>query len=193
MQVIKYKFRMYPTESQEKELLQIIGSCRFVWNHFLAKEMEKYESEKKFNFFSKNSGDLTMLKKSEDFGWLKEPPAVALQQTIRNLDQALKQSFPSKKGASRRGFPKFKKRKNFAGSFTLQMVNSKRNIKTGKFHVAKGLDIKFTQHRELPSDFASCQIKQESGKWFLVLTCKKAKTLLAPSGHRFKLEGIRAE
>ena len=171
MQILKYKFRLYPTACQEQKLRQIIGSNRYVWNHFLAKEQEQYQLDKKFRFVNKNSVDLTALKQTTE--WLQHPPSTSLQQTLLNLDRALKQSF--KRNNAQKGFPKFKKKANFTGSFTLAMVSVNRNIKGDRFHVSKGLDIKFKQHRALPSDFKTCQIKQEAGQWFVVLTCEKAK------------------
>jgi putative transposase len=102
-------------------------------------------------------------------------PSTSLQQTLRNLDKALRQSFPKNKNSSRKGFPKFKKKRNFNGSFSLTMVNSKRNLKDNKFYVNKSLGIDVILHRDLPSDFASCQVKQEANKWFVVFTVKKEK------------------
>ena len=64
MQNLKIKFRLYPTKSQEIRLNQIAGSDRFTWNHYLAKEIDQYKLTKKFNFLSKNSADLTALKKA---------------------------------------------------------------------------------------------------------------------------------
>lgn len=182
MKVLKYKYRLYPTACQEQRLLQIAGSNRFVWNYFLALEMQQYQTDKKFRFLNKNSADLTTLKQAAGTEWLKtSAPATSLQQTLRNLDQALKQSF--KRGSSAaKGFPKFKRRSNFTASFTLAMTNARRNILGNRFHVARGLDIKFKQHRAAPSDFATCQIKQESGYWFVVLTCKKETVVLPPTG-----------
>jgi len=107
MKHLRYNYRIYPTVEQQSMLNQIGGSCRYIWNYYLNKEMERYKLDNKFNFFNKNSKDLTSLK--QNIEWLKIPPAIALQQTIRNLDQSLRQSF--KNANSRKGFPTFKKKK----------------------------------------------------------------------------------
>ena len=36
-----YKFRMYPNNEQEKLINKTIGSCRFIYNHFLDKKVQK--------------------------------------------------------------------------------------------------------------------------------------------------------
>ena len=112
MQNLKYKYRLYPNNSQIESLKQVIGSNRYVWNYFLQKETEQYQINQTFRFFNKNSSDLTSLKKATE--WLKQPPSTSLQQTIRYLDKALKTSF-KKNAKARKGFPKFKKKRNFDG------------------------------------------------------------------------------
>jgi putative transposase len=179
--LLKYKFRLNPTEKQEIRLNQIAGSCRWVWNYFLDQEQKQYKVDKKFRFLNQNSRDLTALKKATGTEWLSESPATSLQQTLVNLERSLKQSF--KRGnTTAKGFPKFKARKNFEASFTLAMVNAGRNISESKFHIGKDLDIKVILHRELPSDFKTCQIKKEGTRWFVVLTCEKEKVQLPKTG-----------
>ena len=181
MQNLKIKFRLYPTKSQEIRLNQIAGSDRFTWNHYLAKEIDQYKLTKKFNFLSKNSADLTALKKATDTVWLADSPSTSLQQTLCNLDRALKVFFKRKNAGQ--GFPKFKTKKNFARSFTLAMVNAKRNIKDqNHFYIPKIGQVKCKYHRDIPSDFKSCQIKQEGDRWFVVLTCSKEQSQLPKTG-----------
>ena len=175
MQVLKYKYRIYPSESQLKQLAKITGSVRYIWNYYLAEEQKQYQINQKFNFNYANSSDLTTLKKT--LVWLKEAPSTSLQQTLLNLDRALKQSFKSVKNG-RKGFPKFKAKRNFIGSFTLTMVNASRNIKDNKFYIPKVGDVKCVYDRKLASDFSSCQVKQEGDRWFVVITCRKEQEQL---------------
>jgi putative transposase len=58
------------------------------------------------------------------------------------------------------------------------MVNAKRNIKGEYFHIPNLGLVKAKYHREIPSDFSTCQIKREGDRWFVVLTCKKTITQL---------------
>jgi putative transposase len=174
MQNLKYKYRLYPSQEQIQLLNQVVGNNRYVWNHFLNQEMQQYQIDNKFRFFNKNSADLTSLKKATE--WLQSSPSTSLQQTIRYLDVALKASF-KKNSKATKGFPKFKKKRNFNGSFTLAMVNSDRNcdFNSGKFKIPNIGWIKCRYHRALPSDFKTCQIKQEAHNWFVVVTCTKPK------------------
>lgn len=40
-----YKFRIYPTKTQEEILRKTIGSCRFIYNHALATKSEAYKTD----------------------------------------------------------------------------------------------------------------------------------------------------
>jgi putative transposase len=171
MQILKYKYRIYPNNEQVSKLNQICGIQRAVWNNFLAEEMDRYENDGKFNFLHQNSKWLTELK--DYVPWLNKSPAVSLQQTLRYLDSAIKQSF--KKGSSKKGFPKFKKKRNNNGSFSLTMTSIKANIKGEQFYIPKVGLVNWKCHREVPNEFKSIQVKQEAGRWFVVLTTKKAK------------------
>lgn len=188
MQKVKYKFRLYPTPGQLNALAQVTGNCRFVWNHFLANEISTYQNSKKFNFEFKNCKDLTVLKKT--LPWLALAPSTALQTTLTNLNQSLTTFLKWKKTkiGPKRGFPRFKVKQNFKSSFTLTMVSTDRNIKNNKFYIPKVGNVECVFHRALPSDFSSCTIKQEAGKWFVVLTVDKPKVQLPKTSNHVGID-----
>ena len=181
MKLLKFKYRLYPSTSHVQLLNQVVGANRYIWNYFLDQENQQYQIDQKFRFLNTNSKDLTALKKATE--WLKLPPSTSLQQTLRYLDQALKASFP-KNTKARKGFPKFKKKRNFNGSFSLAMVNSKQNCNfdTNKFKVPNIGWINCKYHRAMPSDFKTCQVKQEAGYWFVVFTCNQQKQIRTSTG-----------
>ena len=81
-----YKFRIYPTKEQESLLSKHFGACRFVFNRYLNSRKETYLEEKKSLNYYDNANDLTVLKKDEQFVWLKEINSQSLQSSLRNLD-----------------------------------------------------------------------------------------------------------
>ena len=51
-----YKFRLYPNEEQKTFIHKSIGSCRFVYNHFLDVKIKYYtehktDAKKSLSFF----------------------------------------------------------------------------------------------------------------------------------------------
>ena len=82
------KFRIYPNKKQEVQIAQTLGCARFVYNYFLVIKKETYETEGKSISYNDCSKELTILKKTEAYKWLQDVDAVALQQSLRDLDKA---------------------------------------------------------------------------------------------------------
>jgi len=76
-----YKFRIYPNKNQEILIQKTFGSCRFVYNHYLAKRIEMYKTDKTTINYNQCSKDMTSLKK--ELEWLKEPDSHALQYSLK--------------------------------------------------------------------------------------------------------------
>jgi putative transposase len=112
MMLIAYKYRMYPDDEQREMFLKHIGACRFVYNLSLEQKIKVYETDKTSLSCYDLNAMLPDLKK--EFEWLKEINSQSLQQTNRNLDSAFKRFFREKKG-----FPKFKSRKNPIQTFSI--------------------------------------------------------------------------
>ena len=97
-----YKFRLYPNKEQEKMLANYFGSARFVYNHFLAKRKEQYEQTRKSSNYYEQAKELTAMKKTEAYSWLKEINSQTLQHALRHLETAYVNFF---KGRAK--FPRF--------------------------------------------------------------------------------------
>lgn len=100
-----YKYRIYPSKKQKELIQKTFGCTRFVYNYFLDLRIKKYNEENELFNNTKCCRELTNLKKT--LVWLKEPDKFALQNAIRDLDNAYQNFF---KGIA--GFPKFKSKKN---------------------------------------------------------------------------------
>ena len=108
MRLLKsYKTEIKPTLEQIQMINKTIGTCRFVYNFFLAHNKEVYEKEKKFVSgmdFSKWLNNI-YIKENHEYSWIKEVSSKSVKQSIMNADRAFKRFF---KGQSR--FPNFKKK-----------------------------------------------------------------------------------
>ena len=102
-----YKFRIYPNKQQEILIQKTFGSCRFVFNHYLAKRIEMYKNDKSSLNYNACSKDLTKLKR--EILWLTEVDSTALQSSLKDLDIAYQNFFRRlKQRDTKAGFPKFK-------------------------------------------------------------------------------------
>lgn len=105
-----YKIRIYPTKDQIDLIEKTFGCCRFVYNYFLAKSIKDYEETGKSNTYNQNSAFLTQMKKLDEYSFLKEVEAMALQASLRDLDTAYQNFFRNVRQGKKPGYPKFKKK-----------------------------------------------------------------------------------
>ena len=107
-----YKYRIYPNKEQQELINKHIGCCRYVYNLCLEKKINAYKTSKKSISCFELIKLLPTLKKEQETSFLKEVYSQSLQTAIRNLDSAYKKFFKEKKG-----FPKFKSKRNARQSF----------------------------------------------------------------------------
>lgn len=94
MIIKSFKYRIYPTRSQEILLNKTFGCVRVVWNHNVEK-------------FNKNEVSLTSTELRKEFEWMKEVSAAALQQKEMDFKQ-FKNQFFSKTRKKKVRKPNFK-------------------------------------------------------------------------------------
>lgn len=102
-----FKYRFKTNKKIEGELSRISGCCRFVRNKALALQKERLEAGEYCLSYPEMAALLLEWKAAPETSFLKEAPSQALQQTLMNLDKALKEAF-DKKNPKR--FPRFKKK-----------------------------------------------------------------------------------
>lgn len=162
-----FRYRFYPSPSQEVLLRKTMGCSRFVYNHFLALRIQEWTTNQKTVSYNETSSLLTQLKKEESANWLNDVSSVALQQSLQNLQEAYNNFFRGLKKKQKVGFPRFKKKSN-RNSITLTKAGF--TYKNGEVFIAKSkkkLNIRWS--KQLPSeDISSITISlTPSGKWFI--------------------------
>ena len=95
------KVRLYPTNPQKESLAQAFGSCRWLWNRFLALTNETYKETGKGLSRYELQKQLPSLKK--EFEWLSETYSQCLQVVCLNLSRSFINFFEK-----RADFPRFK-------------------------------------------------------------------------------------
>ena len=101
------KIRVYPNKTQINIINGTLGCCRCVSNMYLAYEQEMYKNTHQFISSYDFIHIITKLKNNtDDYSWMKDYSAVAIQHAIIDEEKGLKKFF-KKKG----GFPSFKSRK----------------------------------------------------------------------------------
>lgn len=162
-----YKFRIYPNKKQKELINKTFGCSRFVYNHYLAARIELYEESKKTMSYTACSADLTKLKKRHE--WLKEPDKFALQNSLRDLDNAYKKFFREKMG-----YPKFKSKKSNRHSYRTSYTNNNIEFLGNKIKLPKLGKVKIKDNKKhIPEGrILNATISQVSGgKYYCSICC----------------------
>lgn len=96
-----YKFRLYPTATQQEQMARNFGCCRYVFNHFLAQRHEQYRENGKAPTRFQQDKSLTALK--QELPWLKEVDSTSLQAALQDLDTAYQNFFRRMKQGEKPG------------------------------------------------------------------------------------------
>ena len=102
-----FKTEINPTEEQKVKIRKTIGTCRFIYNFYLAHNKELYESGKKFMSSSQFRVWLNneYLPSHPEYSWIKEAYSKSVTQAVNNGQTAFEKFFDHKSA-----FPKFKKK-----------------------------------------------------------------------------------
>lgn len=104
-----FKTEINPTGEQMVKINKTIGTCRYLYNLYLAYNKELYDKGKKFMSAKKFSVWLNneYIPNNQDKSWIKEVSSKAIKQSLENANKAFSRFF---KGQSK--FPRFKKKSN---------------------------------------------------------------------------------
>ncbi|MEO6808618.1 MAG: transposase [Isosphaeraceae bacterium] len=179
-----YRFRMRPTVARGQALMRLAGARRYVWNWALARRREYYAEHGKTITAAVLSAELTALKQQPETAWLAEADSQALQQTLKDLDQAFRDFF-----AKRARFPRFKSRKRDTPRFR---IPQRVKVVDGKVYVPKvgWIRIRQSQTVDLPTKSATFR-RDASGHWFVTLTAEfEMPDVAIPEPDPVKVVGI---
>ena len=102
-----FKTEINPTEEQKIKIRKTIGTCRFIYNFYLAHNKELHENGKKFMSSSQFRVWLNneYLPSHPEYSWIKEAYSKSVTQAVNNGQTAFEKFFDHKSA-----FPKFKKK-----------------------------------------------------------------------------------
>lgn len=105
--IVCYKTEINPTQEQIQKINQTIGTCRYIYNFYLATQKERYERGDTFQSaldFSKWLNN-DYLPQHGELAWIKEVSSKSVKQSITNAYGAYQRFFRKQSK-----FPRFKKK-----------------------------------------------------------------------------------
>jgi putative transposase len=166
MPVRNYKFRLYPTASQEKKLQNNLNVCRWIYNKFVEHAQNNFLTRNEMNYI------LTELKQSES--WLYNYHSKMLQMVSTQLEGAEKALIELDKKGYKTGNLKFARYDEYR-TFTYNQSGYKleQHGYTDLLWLSKIGFIEIRRHREPVGDMKQISIsRSKSGKWYAIATCE---------------------
>lgn len=165
LEMITYKFRLYPNKEQEKNLLWTLDKCRFVYN----KMLEGLNGQDKPNRLELQNS-IPELK--EEHPELKEVYSKTLQYESYRLFSNLRALAKLKKNGKKVGKLRFKSKSRFK-TFSYNQSGFKivaTDKRLDKLHLSKVGDIPIRVHRKIDGRIKQVIVKRyKSGKWFALV------------------------
>lgn len=172
MEIIRaLKMRIYPNDEQKIKIDKTLGTCRFVYNHMLARNQKVYERRKEHLSYNEMQNLLPTMKNY--LPWMKETDSQALKHACRQLNTAYDRFFKKKSG-----FPKFHSKRTNRQAYTT-------TVKTGIAYDSEPREVKLpclgwmrcSDNRTLSNpDFKHATVSRQNGKYYVSITYGIEKT-----------------
>jgi len=185
----RYKFRIYPSKEQERVIHVNFNCSRFIYNHYLAKQIETYKEKGTYTGLFDVSKTLPQLKRTSGYEWLSEAVAEALSYALCDLDNAFKMFFKRvKQGDVAPGFPKFKHKKSSFQSYRCKNKIPKApkmahaiSVGENKIRLPKLGWVDCRVSKQIEGRILSATVLQApSGKYFVSLYCTEVECTSLP-------------
>ena len=155
-----FKFRLKTNRETEQYLSRSAGCCRFVWNKALALQKEKLEAGERCLPYSQLAELLRDWKQEETMSFLQEVHSQPLQQTLMNLDKAIREAFDPK---NPKQFPRFKKK----GRHESFRYPQGFKLEDDRVFLPKLGWVRFHKSREIEGTPKNVTVSQRGKHWFV--------------------------
>ncbi len=183
MAIVRYRFRVYPTEGQVQKLARTFGCARVVYNDYVRLRRDAHARGEKLSDAEIQRRVVTLAKQTREREWLGEVASVALVQACQDARRAHRNWFASlaeRRKGRRVGPPRFRSRKDRRQSVRLTR-NGFALRPNGRVYVAKVGDLRVEWSRLLPSAPWSCTVIREAdGRYYVSFVVKRDPVRLPP-------------
>jgi len=163
-----FKYRLYPTEKQEKSLHASLDACRWAYNKTLEVRKKAWEEEQKSLSLYDTSNLLVQWKKDKTD--LTNAFSQCLQNAQLRVDLAFKAFFRRVKVGEKPGYPRFRGFDRY-DSFTFPQNGF--SLIDNKLKLSKIGSVKIKKHRNIKGTIKTLTIRRTTtGKWYASFSCE---------------------
>jgi putative transposase len=169
-----YRIQCYPNNIQKTLFRKNFGASRFAFNFALERKKLAFDKKERIPNAIELHRELNKLKGTDDLSWAYECSKCSFQEALRDCDKAFNNFFTrcKKKVKGKKGFPKFKSKKNDKQSFRLTGSIS---VEDGYCWLPRIGKIKLAESDYFVDDskILSVTISRKADKWFVSFQVKQ--------------------
>jgi putative transposase len=183
--LVTFKYRLFPSKSQERLLSQTLETCRRWYNVCLAERKDAWESEKR------SVSKFAQLAKVKDYR--KENPFAGqvhshvLQVVTADLDKAFQAFFRRVKAGETPGYPRFRGRDRF-DSFGFKELGNGFRLDGRRLKLSGIGRVAVRWHRPIEGQIKTVRIRRQAGKWYACFACEVEAQPLPPTGQEVGID-----
>jgi len=173
-----FKYRLYPTGTQDAAMSAMRETHRRLYNDALAQRKQTWELEGRSGSYGEQSGQLKATRKTNPF--LATTNFSSCQATLRRLDKAFQAFFRRVKAGETPGYPRFKGRHRFdIVEFPSVGDGCRFDGRCVSFqHIGR---VKVKLHRPIEGQIKTIAFKREADGWYGVFSCDLGDMAREPS------------
>jgi putative transposase len=164
-----YKYRLYPSKTQEVNLVRVLDACRGLYNMALAERKYGWRFERR----SVSKSELEQLAKRyrETFLYAQQMYSQTAQSVVTRVDNAFKRFFEGIKNGKKGGYPRFKSSNRY-NSFEFKQYGSGAILDGRRLKLFGIGRIPVRWHRAMDGEIKVVRLLRRAGKWFALFVCQ---------------------
>jgi putative transposase len=173
-----FKYRLYPSPTQEQNLFRVLNAARNLYNMALAERKYAYQLEKR----SVSVAETEQLAKRyrATFPYAQQMFSQTAQSVVKQVELAFQAFFRRvREGNKKPGYPRFKGRNRF-NSFEFKQfgVGAKLDGRRLKLFGIGRVPVRW--HRPIEGSIKTVRILHSAGKWFACFSCEIGESVPPP-------------
>ena len=170
-----FKYKLYPTNLQEKALTEILETCRLLYNRSLAERRDAWQNEgRSLNYYDQAN---TLKEQRQQNKYLQKINFSASQDVLRRLNKAFESFFRRIRAGETPGYPRFKG-KNRYNSVTFPSYGDGCKLKNNRLYIQHVGNLKIKLHRPVEGKIKTVTIRRQSGDWYVSFAVDVAPVVL---------------
>lgn len=169
-----YKIQCYPNDVQRTLFRKNFGASRYAFNFALERKKSSFDKKERIPNAIELHRELNKLKGTDELPWAYECSKASFQEALRDCDKAFNNFFIrcKKKVKGKKGFPKFKSKKNDKQSFRLTGSIS---VENGYCWLPRIGKVKLSEKDYFSDDskILSVTVSRKADKWFVSFQVKQ--------------------